>query len=189
MTEPIDVAALKNGSEKEFRLLVEHFQNKVFNTVYSFLRNRNEADDVTQEIFIKVFRSIDGFKGQSSLSTWIYRITVAKSLERLRYYKTKKRFAFMTELISGKAGSDSISVDYVHPGLKLENQELATHLLNALEQLPENQKSVFILHKMEGFSYQEIAEVLSLSLSSIESLMFRAKANLRKLLYNYYKTL
>jgi RNA polymerase sigma factor (sigma-70 family) len=120
------------------------------------------------------------------LTSWIYRIAVSKSLEFIRKQKRKKRFAFLQSL----TGAENISSDkntFYHPGIRIENKELAAILFKAIDKLPENQKAAFVLNKVEDLSYAEIAEVMKLSLSSIESLLFRAKQNLQKLLSDYYE--
>jgi RNA polymerase sigma-70 factor (ECF subfamily) len=133
-----------------------------------------------------VFHSVNEFKGESKISTWLYRIAVTKSLDLLRARKRKKRFAFLQRL-GGENDTLPEPASFVHPGVQLENKERAAILFKALDKLPESQKTAFVLHKTEGLSYQEVAEVLNLSISSVESLMFRAKSNLQKYLADYYK--
>ena len=187
MEEQELVAALQNRQETAFKYLVEKFQNKVYNTVLSIIQNDMEAEDISQEVFIEVYESINKFKGESKISTWIYRISTTKALEAYRKKKTQKRFAFLTSLFGGE--DDEIihhPVEFEHPGVVMENKERAGILFAAIAQLPENQKVAFTLCNIEGLSYQEITEVMQISLSSVESLIFRAKTNLRKSLGNYY---
>ena len=92
----------------------------------------------------------------------------------------------MTSLFNERNEPSQPLHDFVHPGVQLENQELATYLFKAIAQLPDNQKAAFTLNKIEGLSYQEVAEVMKLSVSSVESLMVRAKQNLQKILGEYY---
>ena len=191
MTDPEEklIRRLQNKDEEAFRELVEEFNQKVFNTCMGFVRNEEDADDLAQEVFIEVYQSIKKFKGQSSLSTWIYRITVNKSLEFLRKMKSKKRSGFFSKIF-GNDDSASLEVpDYDHPGIKAENREQAGILYAAIEKLPDNQRTAFTLHKLEGLSYEQIAEIIQKSVSSVESLMFRAKTNLKKELYEYYKNM
>lgn len=187
MSETDFISRLRNGEQSAYKELVTKFGGKVHNTVISILQNEEDAEDITQEVFVEVFRSVQGFKGESTLSTWIYRISVVKALEFLRKKKRKKRFAFVQSLF----GMESVipSVDkphFYHPGIQLENKERAAILFEAIEKLPENQKTAFILHKTEGLSYAEIADIMKTSIPSVESLMFRAKQNLQKLLADYY---
>jgi RNA polymerase sigma-70 factor (ECF subfamily) len=166
---------------------VENHKRMVYNTSLGIVQNTADAEDIAQEVFIQVINSIHEFKGDSKLSTWLYRITVTKSLDHLRAKKRKKRFAFVQSLFGENNELTAEQSTFVHPGVQLENKERAAVLFKALARLPENQKAAFILHKTEGLSYQEVAETLNISVSSVESLMFRAKNNLQKYLSDYYQ--
>jgi len=182
------IPQLKEGNETAFKNLVDTFQEKVLNTSLGFVPNRHDAEDIVQDVFIEVFRSIGKFRGDSKLSTWIYRITTTKCLEHIRAKKREKRKAFFQSLIGMHEKADRIKAfDFNHPGILLENKERAKTLFTAIEKLPENQRAAFTLHKIEGLSYQEIAAIMETSLSSVESLMFRAKKNLQKTLGDFYK--
>lgn len=185
MDEYHHIHLLQQGDEHSFRKLVSDYASKVFNTSIGIIQNQHDAEDVTQEVFTEIFQSISKFKGESKLSTWIYRITVSKSLEFLRKKKRKKRFGFIQELFADDS-SLIVVPDFYHPGVQLENKERAKILFAAIQKLPENQKTAFVLSKIEDLSYAEIADVMKTSLSSVESLLFRAKQNLQKLLGKYY---
>ncbi len=165
--------------------IIDQYQDRVYNTCLGFLKNEEEAEDIAQEVFIKVFKNLDGFKGKSTLSTWIYRIAVNQCLEALRKTKHIRKYAevsaseYSTVAISDSSG-------FYHPGVALENKERANILFNAIAQLPEQQKVAFTLHKVEGLSYEEISKIMEKSLSSVESLMHRAKVNLQTTLGEYY---
>jgi RNA polymerase sigma-70 factor (ECF subfamily) len=184
------IQALKNKDSSAYSQLLDDFQQKVFSTCISFVPNKEDAEDIAQDVFIEVFKSISKFKGDSKLSTWIYRITTNKCLEFIRKKNTKKRFAFL-ESITGNAipiDKTNYFTEMNHPGILLVNKELNAALFKAINSLPENQSIVFTLHKIDGKSYQEVAEITKRSLSSVESIMFRAKKNLQKVLGNYYKS-
>ncbi|MGC6430994.1 MAG: RNA polymerase sigma factor [Jejuia sp.] len=189
MTENEFIAGLKNHNASAYGKLLDDFQQKVFATCISFVPNKEDAEDIAQEVFVEVFNSIGKFKGNSKLSTWIYRITTNKCLEFIRKRNTKKRFGFMQSILGNEVPVDK--TDYFtemnHPGIILENKEKSEALFYAINQLPEAQKVVFTLHKVDGKSYQEISDIIDKSVSSVESLMFRAKKNLQKLLENFYK--
>jgi len=182
------VEELKNGVEGAFRQLVSDYQDKVFNTCISFVKNSDDADDLTQEVFIEVYNSIHKFRKDSKLSTWIYRITVNKSLEYIRKMKRKKRFGVFHWISNEESESEFQVPDFDHPGVLAENKEKAKILFSAIEELPEKQRIAFTLHKLEDLSYEQIAEIMQKSLSSVESLMHRAKNNLKKELYDYYNS-
>lgn len=187
MDEKVLIKPLQKGDEDAFKKLVELYQDKVYNTVLGFLHSPEDAEDISQEVFIEVFNAIGKFRGGAKLSTWIYRIAINKSLELIRKQKRQKRFAFFTNIFEMPENKKLYVADFDHPGVQLEHKENARVLFAAIAKLPENQKVVFTLHKVEGLSYQEISKILQLSLSSVESLMFRAKKKLQKLLADFYK--
>lgn len=189
--QPADEAELidrlKKGDESAFRSIVDTRKDLVFNTALGLLQNVEDAEDVAQEVFIKVYESIHQFKGESAFSTWLYRIAVTKSLELIRSRKRKKRFAFITSILGDNNELRHDPPEFHHPGVLLDNKERASTLFQSIAKLPENQRIAFTLHKVEGIPYQEIAEIMNLSVSAIESLIHRAKSNLKKDLENYYK--
>ncbi|REG87320.1 RNA polymerase sigma factor [Winogradskyella sediminis] len=189
MKETEFIQELKLKSTKAYSQLLDAYQQKVFSTCISFVPNKEDAEDIAQDVFIEVFNSINKFKGESKLSTWIYRITTNKCLEFIRKKNTKKRFAFLQSITGNVIPMDKTNyfTEMNHPGILLENKELNATLFKAINSLPESQAVVFTLHKIDGKSYQEVAEITDRSLSSVESVMFRAKKNLKKLLENYYK--
>lgn len=182
------IERLRQRDEQAFRELVEMQKDRVYNTCMGFLHNHQDAEDVSQEVFIQVFDSIEGFREAASLRTWIYRIAVTQSLELIRYRKRLKRRAFFESLlIRGSSPDDKADGQiYAHPGIVMEQKERAEILSREIGRLPENQKVAFTLHKVEGLSYKEIAAVMETTVSAVESLMYRAKQNLQKQLYAYY---
>ena len=187
MDEKILVERLKQGDETAFKQIVESWQDMVYNTALGILQNAEDAEDVAQEVFVQVFESVKNFKAEAKFSTWLYRITVTKSLDHLRRKKRKKRFAFVQSLFGSDDKTAAVVPDFHHPGITLDNKERAAVLFKAIDQLPENQKVAFTLNKLEGLSYQEVSEVMKTSVSSVESLMHRAKNNLKKSLTDYYE--
>ena len=188
MEEANLISALKQGDEAAFKQLIELYKDRVYNTCLGFLGNVEDGEDITQEVFIEAFHSINNFRGDAKLTTWLYRIASTKSLEHIRKQKRKKSWS----LIQGTFTINDEDVGnkkaaFEHPGIKLENKERAAVLYKAIDKLPDHQRTAFTLHKIEDLSYKEIAEIMNVSLSSIESLMFRAKKNLQKYLTNYYK--
>ncbi len=182
-----EIEALKNGDQQAYKSLVALFSRKVYNLCLSLLHNQEDAEDATQEVFASVFSSINKFKGDSKLSTWMYRISVNKCKEIIRKKSRKKRFGFLVPLENIETNSPNhTQANFIHPGIELENQERAAILFGAINSLPENQKIAFSMHKLEGIPYDEIAAIMGLSLPSVESLIFRAKQNLRTKLATYY---
>lgn len=189
MNETELIERLKKGDAAAFKMIVETWQDMVYNTSLGIVQNAEDAEDVAQEVFVQVYESVNQFKGDSKFSTWLYRIAVTKSLDHIRKKKRKKRFAFLQSLFGVNEEEVHHTPDFHHPGVNLENKEKASVLFKAIEKLPENQKTAFVLHKLEGLSYQEVAEVMESTVSSIESLMHRAKGNLKKILSDYYQNL
>ncbi len=184
------IEKLKSQDQQAFRAFVETYQGKVFNTCLHFLRDTGEAEDITQEVFIEVFRSISKFRKESKLSTWIYKIATTKCLELQRYKKRKRRVAFFQSIIGiedAKEYLEQKSVEYQHPGVQLEQKERAEALFKAIDGLPEAQSTAFVLHNIDGKSYKEISEIMDKSISSVESVIFRAKKNLRNKLGKMYR--
>jgi RNA polymerase sigma-70 factor (ECF subfamily) len=187
LSESEFIQALKEGRQEAFRRLVSGLGDKVFNTALSMLQHTEDAEDITQEVFTEVFHSVKNFKGDSKLSTWVYRITVTKALDFQRKKSRKKRAGILQRIFNAEGQEPATDVPhFYHPGVQLENKERAAILFLAIDQLPERQRTAFILNKTEELSYAEIAEVMQVSVSSVESLLVRAKQNLQGSLKAYY---
>ncbi len=181
------INALKKGCQIAFSQLVETHQERVINTCLGFVPNMEDAEDICQEAFIEIFRSISKFRGDAKLSTWIYRVAVTKSLDHLKAKKRKKRISFLQSLVGVDDKPIEVKDEFNHPGVALENKERTKILYAAIDQLPDNQRTVYTLTKIEDMPYKEVAAVLEITLSAVESLMFRAKKNLQKTLRTYYE--
>jgi RNA polymerase sigma factor (sigma-70 family) len=184
--EKVIIENLKKGDEQAFRWLVDHYRNRIYYSVINILYDAEEAEDTVQDTFIQVYESIKSFNGDSSLATWIYRIAVRKALEKLRRQKTRKQiFALMPWWMPQE--SQSFDAVHLNPGIELENKEKAIVLFRAMESLPNNQRIAFNLIQVQGMSYAEVCGIMQLSVKATESLISRAKENLRKKLISYYK--
>ena len=180
------IRKLQQGDQMGFVAVMDLYQNMVYNTALGIVQNEADADDITQEVFVQVYLSIGSFKGNSKLSTWLYRITISKALDHNKKRNRKKRAGLMKSLFGSAEIEKYSPVEFNHPGVLLEQKERAGELFAALNQLPYKQKVAFILHKLEGQSHQEIAEIMNKSLYAVEALMGRAKANLKIKLQDYY---
>lgn len=180
---------LQERQESAFRQLVENYQKMVVNTCVGFVHNLEDAEDISQEVFIEVYNSIHKFRSDSKLSTWIYRIAVNKSLNYIRDNKRNKWLQNIEQVFSGNKETPEklVAEGSGQPGFDLENSQRAKMLHEAIEGLPENQKVAFTLNKYEELSYQMISNIMEVSVSSVESLIHRAKKNLQKKLYTCYK--
>lgn len=188
LTEPELIQALQQRQQAAFKVLVETYKDRLYNTVLGFVQNFEDAEDIVQDVFIKVHEGIDKYRGEAKLATWLYRIAVTHSLDHLRRVKRRKRFGgFMTMLGVGANAAENLQ-DFNHPGIIAENKEKAAIMFEAIQQLPENQKAAFLLQKVEGLKQPDIAAILKVSEGAIESLLSRAKASLKKLLTEYYSS-
>ena len=180
------IAAKDHGA---FKALVDRYQALVINTCYHLLGNRQDAEDVAQEVFFQVYKSAKKFRQEAKLSTWLYRIAVNRSLNFIRDKKQSGWLRSLSSLLEGERQrvAEVPASDSDRPDVVLEKKERNVMLQKAIDSLPGKQRAAFILHKYEGKSYEEIAEILHRSLSSVESLIHRAKSNLQKKLLHYLK--
>jgi RNA polymerase sigma-70 factor (ECF subfamily) len=179
MNEQTLIRKVAAGDQEAFCQIVRTNRNMVVNVCFSLLNDREKAEEAAQDVFLQIFKKAGEFKGKSKLSTWIYRIAVnhaisARRRDRLFQKNEIIRQAASTDLVALKAPkSDS-------PYSRLEAKEIRVTLRNALDSMPEKQRTIIILHKMEGLSSKEIAKILNISLSSAEARIHRAKINLKK---------
>ncbi len=189
MSEIEIIQKLQQGNEQAFKKMVENYQKMVVNTCFGMVHNTEDAQDIAQEVFIEVFRSIQNFRADAKLSTWLYRIAVNRSLNFIRDNKRKKWFHSFDDVVREKTLKlkEISSAHHETPDTELENKQRAILLHQAIDSLAENQRIAFTLNKYEDLSYKEISEVMDLSVSSVESLIHRAKISLQKKLYTCYK--
>lgn len=176
--------------EDDFSTIVAEHQDMVLNTCYRFVLNREDAEDIAQEVFLEAYRSLDSFRQESKLSTWLYRIAVTKSLDHLRKKKRKKRFSSLKRVMGFNDPAEELALpsSIETPAEVLSGSERTEILQSALDSLPDNQKTAFLLSKYDGYSNQEIADVMQTTVSAVESLVHRAKKNLQKKLEKHYRT-
>ncbi|MBC7625878.1 RNA polymerase sigma factor [Ferruginibacter sp.] len=180
------IKQLQQGDRQAFSTVVGCYQDMVYNTAISIVQNEEDAADITQDVFVQVFQSVGSFKGDAKFSTWLYRIVIAKALDHEKRKKRKKRFGFIQSLYTEKGEAKYHPEEFNHPGIQLENKEKAGELFKALKQIPANQRIAFMLNKIEGLNNQEIAVIMNTSFYAVESLLARAKNNLKKSLKKYY---
>ena len=174
------VAQLQRGSEAAFRTLVARYQGRIYRTVFSLLRNAEEAEDVAQEVFVEVYQTIARFRGDAALSTWLYRLATSRALKNRRQAQAKKRFAYFTGLLGFENDVLHEPPDHAHPLALLEGQQQLQALLAHIACLPNQQQVAFTLRHEQELSYEEIAAVLDTTVPAVESLLFRARQTLRK---------
>jgi len=171
---------------KDFEKLYNQYNILVYNIALNYLQNIEDAEEITQDVFIQINNSLNQFQEKSTLKTWIYRITINKCLDFIKHKKSQKRF-----FIFGKKSQNEFEIatisNFEHPGILLENKEKAKQLFEIINELGNNQKTAFLLSKVDGLSNPEIAEIMKLSVSSVESLLFRAKTALKEKISNQFE--
>ena len=158
----------------------------VFNLALHYVQNSEDAEEITQDVFVSIFKSLDEFNKNAKVSTWIYRITINKSLDFLKAKNTKKRFGFLTSLFH--VGSNEVKHDistFDHPGVQLESKEAIQQLFSLINTLPDKCKEIFILSRFEHLSYKEIATLLGISVKTVENQIGNALKMLRKNIFNF----
>ncbi len=158
-----------------FEQIYNKHVKQVYNLALQYVQNTEDAQEIAQDVFITVHQQLDNFRSESNLSTWIHRISVNKSLDFIKAKKRKKRFGLFSIFTAANEPSH-----FDHPGVLLEYQEETKILFEHINELPENQKTVLILQKIEGKTMLETSEILEISPKAVESLLQRAKTNLLK---------
>jgi len=188
------VAELKSGSEEAFNWLVAHYHQPIYSLVYRILSDPADAADTTQEVFLKVFRGIKRFNGQSSLKTWLYRIAVHEASNQRRWWFRHKSKETSMEVQEDSAGNsfglcDTLADPGESPLELLAHEEVRARVEQELRQIAEPFRTVVLLRDIEGLSYEEIADVLQISLGTVKSRLIRGRDALRKRLEVFVRQL
>ena len=180
------IQALKNKEEEAFNQLIALYQPMISRVIYKIVSDKDETQDLVQEVFIQVWESIAFFKEESSLKTWIYRLGINKALNYLEKKDIRMAISFHT-WFSEKKPTEGLSSSNESTIANIFRNEDQNAISAALKLLPAQQRAAFVLSKQEGLSNPEIATVLNTSISAVESLVFRAKQRLVKELLPYYQ--
>lgn len=177
-----------------FSEIYQSYYKKIYNLALNYVQHTEDAEEVTQDVFLKIYDEINQFKGDANMGTWVMRIAINKSLDFLRHKNRVKRKSLLISFFSNKSewqGALEIP-DFSHPGIAEEDQKDSKILFGALNVLPDNQRTAFILTFIEEIPQKEVTDIMELSsVKALESLLQRAKQNLRKMLekeYNMQKT-
>ena len=178
------VALLKAGDEQAFRILIRQYQSKLYSIAYGITLDREESLDIVQDVFLKVYQKIHAFREESSLSTWLHRITVNMCLNWKRRWM--RRFKWHHQPLEKEAGGDypELGTTETVPETLYEQKELQKILWEQLKGLPEEARAVFVLKEMEGLSYDDIAKILKIKTGTVSSRLFYARKKLKKGLQN-----
>jgi RNA polymerase sigma-70 factor (ECF subfamily) len=176
------VARCADGDEAAYAELVGEHQRMVFQLAYHLLGNRDEALDLSQDVFLRVFRTLHQFRGQSQLRTWIYRIVINQARNRQRWWRRRHRGSLVSLDQHLERHGDPAGGAHAAPDTVLANKELAQRLWQALDDLPFEQRTVIVLREVDGLSYHEIAFSLGVTLGTVKSRLTRARQALRDVL-------
>jgi len=188
MTDQQIIQGIKNREEKAFQEFVDKYQEMVLNICSRFVHNYDDAMDIAQEVFIKVYDSVDKFKEQSKISTWLYRIAVNKSLNYIRDKKRKNIFSSLDLLFESSGNNPAETIQDSSDGTEetIEKNEKKEALMKAIDELPKKQKVAITLNKLEEIPYKEIAEIMDISVTETGVLINRAKKNIQKKLIKQF---
>jgi RNA polymerase sigma-70 factor (ECF subfamily) len=182
---------LKERDEAAFREMVDEYGDRIYNLTYRMLGNRAEAEDLAQEVFITVFKSIDSFRGDSKFSTWLYRITANHCKNRIKYLARRhdRSRAELDDRIEGQSGADGPALSAPRPSPRpdqqLEGAQMELVLQDAIAELDEEQRILVILRDVEDLSYEEICAITELPEGTVKSRLHRARMALRKKLLKH----
>ncbi|MBS2211184.1 RNA polymerase sigma factor [Carboxylicivirga mesophila] len=176
---------INQGDTAAFRQLLELHHRKVIHICLSFVNDPHDAEDIAQEVFIEMFRSLKNFRKDASVSTWLYRLSVNKSLDFIRQSKRQKRGSGKVGLME-KNDLERLSISNRQmPSDGMEEDDKKKLLYMAIEQLPERQKKAIILSQIKELKQQEVAEIMETTIASVESLLVRAKRKLKETLIRH----
>ncbi len=181
--------AFQSGDESAFAEIVRRFQGRIVSLAYRYLGSSADAEDLAQEVFLRVYRAKDKYERSARFSTWIYRIASNASLNHIRGRKVRRRVS--AEMPTGHDGEElSIFEDAEapQPHDALEKDELAEVLRRIIDELPERQRLAIVLNKYEDLSYEEIAQTMELSMMAVKSLLTRARVNIKEKLVPYLQS-
>jgi RNA polymerase sigma-70 factor, ECF subfamily len=182
------VRRLKDRDEQAFREMVEEYGDRVFSLTYRMLGSREEAEDLAQEVFITIFKSIESFRGDSKFSTWLYRVTANHCKNRIKYLSRRhdRDRAELTERVEGSGGASLAAPRPApRPDVQLEGAQLEQMLQHAIAELDEEQRILVILRDVEDLSYEEICAITELPDGTVKSRLHRARMALRKKLLKH----
>lgn len=172
--------------ESSFKKVVEENKNKVFNTAFGFLKNREDAEDITQDVFIEAWRKMNTFNQQSEITTWLYRITINKCIDFKRKQNRRNLLGKIISVFNFSYEHEQLSKIQFDPGIQLEEKELAIALQFCMEKLSSEYQSIIVLTKYEKLSYKQVGKILNISEKAVESKVYRAKDALQKELKKYF---
>lgn len=180
MNENELIIKAKSGDLEAYEKIIKLYEKKVFNIIYYMVKDENQIEDIAQEVFIKIYKNLHNFKGNSSIYTWIYRITINTCIDTL---KKHKKVIYLEDTIKNKDGEETklqLEDNSKLPNEIVEDNEIKEKLIKCIRKLPYEQSTIIILRDIKGFSYMEIAEILKLNLGTVKSKISRARSALKE---------
>jgi len=187
LRERMLIRRLQERDERAFEEVVRLYQNKVFNLVYRMIGNQEEAEDLAQEVFVTVFKSVDSFRGEAKFSTWLYRIAANHCKNRMKYlgrrsYKQTGELDEAAEREAQSAQPSSLHPRVDGPDAVFEGLELERAVQRSMQALDPEHREVIVLRDIEDLSYEEIAEITGVELGTVKSRLHRARLQLKELM-------
>jgi len=177
------VIAVQRGDAAAYRGLVERYQNKLYHVIYGMVRNQEDARDLTQDAFIKAFKSISSFRAEAKFYTWIYRIGMNLAIDHLRKRKRRDHTEFDEQIAARDSQGQVAEIHQTDsPRKSIERKQIYSAIMSALETLPEQQKQVVLLRELEGLSYKEIADIVGIPEGTVMSRLYYARKKLQGVL-------
>jgi len=178
--------SFQRGDEEAFAALVRRFQDRIVSLAYRYLGSSADAEDLAQEVFLRVYRAKGSYEPSARFSTWIYRIASNTSLNHLRGRKARRKVAGpMPQGEDDDPATDAADPDATAPGDRLERDELSRVIRRIVDDLPDRQRIAIVLNKYEGLGYEDVAAAMDLSVMAVKSLLTRARVNIKERLEPY----
>ncbi len=175
------------GDMRAFESLVNDFKERVMNICFSYTNNLVDAEDVSQEVFIELYKSLRKFKGDAALSTWIFKIASGKSLDHIRKQKRIKRGAGLTSYIEDFKNNDWSAGNSGNPDNEMIHSQRKEWLYYGLSKLPNRQREAFVLTQIEGMDHQAVGQIMETTVKSVEALVTRGRKKLKSILEKQIK--
>lgn len=183
---------LKTKELSNFKTLIKRYQNRVYSAAYRILGSAEEAEEVVQDTFVKVHQNLDKFRHQASFSSWVFRITHNLCMDIMRTKQRRNGFQLLS--FDPQCSEDDNSLlkvgdlpdEMLNPAQQLDSDEQEHMIAESIGKLPDNQRAVVVLHDIEGFSYQEIADITGASIGTVRSRLHYGRIKLRELLEPYF---
>ncbi len=191
MQQPDDLTLVKRcrrGDAQAFRALVHRYERRVFAVAYGMVRDRDEAMDIAQEAFVKVYKYLDHFKGDSSFYTWLYRITANLAIDARRRRAPEAERVVFDEAVKQETPDEPGVLSTrlgSNPQKAAMRKELVAKIQEALEQIPEKHRAILLLREVEGMSYEDLARTLNIRKGTVMSRLFHARKKMQKILKDY----